>query len=112
MCVAMNQNQRMRGLPLRSNGRFWPDNFLWHENPRLCIKKESPLGLYEIISHGSGERGAGTTDDRSGIVCALEHKFRGICIWRPLEYEATSLSANTLSGAALRRHHGFSLAGT
>ena len=101
MCVAMNQNQRMRGLPLRSNGRFWPDNFLWHENPRLC--------LYEIIVHGSGERGAGT---RSGIVCALEHKFRGICIWRPLEYEATSLSANTLSGAALRRHHGFSLAGT
>jgi len=40
--------------------------------------------LYYIISHGGGERGAGTTDDRSGIVCALEHRFSGRCIWRPL----------------------------
>jgi len=29
------------------------------------------------FSHGGGKRGAGTTDGKSVIVCALEHRFHG-----------------------------------
>jgi len=40
------------------------------------------LYLYSIISHGDSKRGARTTDKRSGIVCALQHRFRHRCISR------------------------------
>jgi len=32
------------------------------------------------MCHGGGERGAGTIDGRSGVMCALEHLFCGRCI--------------------------------
>ena len=42
----------------------------------------------------AAKRGAGTTDDRSGIVCALEHWYRGRCISKPPQYETSPLSAS------------------
>jgi len=47
---------------------------------QMIFRKKSPLGFHLIMCHGGGERGAGTIDDRSGIVCALENLFRGRCI--------------------------------
>jgi len=47
-------------------------------------------------SHGGGGCGAGSPDDRFGILCApsLEDRFHGRCIWRPPQYKANLLSAS------------------
>ena len=44
----------------------------------------------------AAKRGAGMTDDRSGIVWALEHRLRGRHIWTPPHYEANPLWASQL----------------
>jgi len=44
----------------------------------------------------AAKRSAGTTDGRSDMVYALEHRFCGRCIWTPQHYETNLLSASQL----------------
>jgi len=56
--------------PMGPNGEFWLDNF----------SKKISLGFHIFIKKCpmvAVQRGTRTTDDRSGIVYALEHRIRG-----------------------------------
>ena len=72
----------------------------WRILAEWDFAKDSPLVAISSsnlgMSHGGGECVAGTSDDRSGIVWALEHRISGRCIWRPPQYETNPLSASQL----------------
>ena len=57
-----------------------------------------------MMSDGGRERGAGTTEDGSGIVCALEHRFRGRWCMKTAALRGYSTFGTTASGAALHQH--------
>jgi len=75
--------------PQGPNGGFWPKDF----------SQKFSLGFHILIKQCpmvAAKRGAGTTDDRSGIVYALGLRFRGRCIWTQPHYETNPLSASQL----------------